>query len=172
MSGTVWEALSAIGTLGAVVVALGIAGHSAWANRRAENDRSELAAAKMLSPLSAIERKAAYLSVCFAFAESDFAEPNPNVLAALDELEALARAVSIEDLYPLLKLPRHAAKRSARALGLIQTFVNETYALLAHKSWPEMDNRQRAIHYSSWLQKVSEIQDHLTVAVSVCESAA
>jgi len=172
MADSPWDMWSAIGTVAAVFVALGISGQASWATRKAEKDRSELAAAKMLSPLSAIERKAAYLSVCFAFGESDFAEPNTNVLAALDELEALSRAVSIEDLYPLLKLPRHAAKRSARALGLIQTFVNDVYALFTHKNWIKMDAHQRAIHYNRWLQTISEIKDHLTVAVSVCESAA
>ncbi|MNR68887.1 hypothetical protein D3C85_1937460 [compost metagenome] len=51
MADAPWDMLSAIGTVAAVVVALGISGQSAWANRKAEKDRSELSAAKVLSPL-------------------------------------------------------------------------------------------------------------------------
>ena len=61
MADSPWDMLSAVGTLAAVVVALGVSGHTAWANRRTEKDRSELAAAKMLSPIIALERKAGYL---------------------------------------------------------------------------------------------------------------
>ncbi len=169
MAGSVWEALSAIGTVAAVVVALGISGQSAWANRRADKDRAQLAAARMLSPLSGLERKASFISLCFAF---EPIEPDPNVLKALVELEALSKTISIEDLYPLLKLPRHAAKRSARALGQIQLFVSAAHALLTHQTWIDLENHQRAVYYNSWFEMLSEIKDHLTVAVSVCESAA
>lgn len=172
MADSPWDMLSAIGTVAAVVVALGISGQAAWANRKTEKDRSELAAAKMLSPLSALERKAAYLSVCFAFGESDFAEPSANVLTALDELEALYKAISVDDLYPLLKLPSHAAKRSAKALGLVQSFVSDTRSMLAHSSWGDLNSSHKAFHYKRWWGMLSEVQDHLTVAVAVCKSAA
>ena len=172
MADSPWEMWSAIGTVAAVFVALGISGQAAWANRRTEKDRSELAAAKMLSPLSALERKAAYLSVCFAFGESDFAEPGTNVLTAMEEIEALSKTISAEDLYPLLKLPRHAAKRSAKALGLIQTSVSDIRAILAHPTWSDLKSSHKAMHYKRWWGMISEIQEHLAMAVAVCEAAA
>lgn len=172
MADTPWDMLSAIGTVAAVVVALGISGQAAWANRRAEKDRSELSAAKMLGPLFALERKSAFLSMCFEFGESDFSEVDANILKALEELEALSKGVSIDDLYPLLKLPNHAAKRSALALGLIQTFASDARAMLAHQSWVDLEKSQKAIHYNRWLRMISEIKGDLIVAVRACESAA
>lgn len=167
-----WDMLSAVGTLAAIAVALGVSGHAAWANRKVEEDRSELAAARMLNPLLALERKGAYLSICFAFSESDFAESGANVLTALSELEAMSKAISVEDLYPLLKLPSHTAKRSAWALGLIQAFTTDACALLAHHSWVDLKISHKLFHYKRWFGMLSEIHDHLTVAVAACESAA
>jgi hypothetical protein len=172
MADSVWEALSAIGTLGAVGVALWFSVQSVRANGKAEEDRAQLAAAKMLSPLSALERKAAYLSVCFAFGESDLAEPGANVLTAMEEIEALSKTITTEDLYPLLKLPRHAAKRSAKALGLIQTSVSDIRALLDHPTWSDLKSSHKAMHYKRWWGMISEIQEHLAMAVAVCEGAA
>lgn len=51
MADSPWDMWSALGTLAAVVVALGVSGQAGWANWRAEKDRSELAAAKMFTPL-------------------------------------------------------------------------------------------------------------------------
>lgn len=172
MADSVWEALSAIGTLAAVGVALWFSVQSVRANGKAEVDRAQLAAAKMLSPLSALERKAAYLSVCFAFGESDFAEPGANVLTAMEEIEALSKTITTEDLYPLLKLPRHAAKRSAKALGLIQSAVSDFRALLNHPTWSDLKSSHKAVHYKRWWGMISEIQEHLAMAVAVCEAAA
>jgi hypothetical protein len=172
MADSPWDMWSAIGTLGAVFTALGLSYLSSRSSGKVATDKAELAAAKMLSPLSTLERKASYLSVCFAFSESDFSEPGANVLKALEELEVLSRGISIEDLYPLLKLPSHAAKRSARALGLIQTFASETHALLTHSTWIELESAQKAFHYNRWAGMLDVIKDHLVVAVSACESAA
>ncbi|WP_223533086.1 hypothetical protein [Pseudomonas sp. BF-R-30] len=172
MADAPWDMLSAIGTVAAVVVALGISGQSAWANRKAEKDRSELSAAKVLSPLSVLERKASYLFAWFAFSEDAHAESDTKVLKFLEELEVLSSAISIEDLYPLLKLPNHAAKRSARALGLIQAFVGDAHATISHPSWIDVGLAHRTGEFKRWFGMLSEIKDHLILAVDVCESAA
>ncbi|PTU02346.1 hypothetical protein DBR45_12780 [Pseudomonas sp. HMWF031] len=167
-----WEALSTIGTLAAVGVALWFSVQSVRASGKAEEDRAQLAAAKMLSPLSSLERKASFLYTWFAFSEVSTFNLYDNVKKALEELEALSRSVSNDDLYPLLKLPNHAAKRSSRALGLIQTFVADASATLNHHSWNDLDIDQKNIHHKRWLAMVSEIKDHLTLAVTVCDKAA
>ncbi|OPB02363.1 hypothetical protein [Pseudomonas synxantha] len=170
MADSPWDMLSAVGTLAAVVVALGVSSHTAWANRRTEKDRSELAAAKMLSPIIALERKAGYLYAFFSFDEEESVEQHANVLLVIQELEVMAKAISIDDLYPLLHLKSHAAKRAARALGLIQTFSADAIATLLHSSWGAL--RVRKVQYKRWAGMLSEINDHLSVVVSACADTA
>ena len=172
MADSPWDMWSAVGTGAAVVVALVVSGHATWTTRRADKDRAQLAAAKMLSPLDSLERKAAYLFAWFAFGDSGPNQPVDNALKALEELDAMAKAITIDDLYPLLKLPSHTAKRSARALGLIQSFVGDAQATLAHPNWIGTGATDKAAYYKRWFVMLSEIKDHLTVAVNVCETAA
>lgn len=170
MSDSPWDMLSAIGTLAAVAVALGISGHAAYINRRADKDRSELVAAKMLSPITALERKASYLFAWFCFNNEEPADGYMNVLRGIQELDVMASAISIDDLYPLLLLKSHAAKRSARALGLIQSFSADAIAIISHHSWSDIARRKT--HHERWVVMLSEIKDHLAIAALACESAA
>ncbi|MEN5198191.1 hypothetical protein ABE525_03110 [Pseudomonas wadenswilerensis] len=170
MADSPWDMLSAIGTLAAVAVALGVSGHAAYVNRRADKDRSELVAAKMLSPITELERKASYLFAWFCFDEEEPADGYINVLKAIQELDVMAGAISIDDLYPLLHLRSHAAKRSARALGLIHSFSADAIAIISHHSWGDISRRKT--HHERWVVMLSEIKDHLAVAESACESAA
>jgi len=170
MADSPWDMWSAIGTLAAVAVALGVSGHAAWTTRRADNDRAQLAAAKMLSPLSDLERRTSYLFAWFAFGEGE--QSYEKAVKAMEELVSASKAISIDDLYPLLKLPKHAAKRSARALGLVQTFVNDATATINHPRWAGMATADKLAHCSRWFVMLSDIKDLLTVAVSVCETAA
>ncbi|WP_219274052.1 hypothetical protein [Pseudomonas sp. Xaverov 83] len=165
-----WNALSAVGTLAAVVVALWFSVQSVRSNGRAEKDRSEMAAAKMLSPLSALESKVSYLFAWFFLEDEEFDGQYTYVFLRVQELEAAARAISIEDLYPLLHLNNHAAKRSARALGLIQTFAADAIGTLTHHSWGNV--KQYEPYHKKWAEMLSEIQDHLAVAVLTCKAAA
>ena len=166
-----WDALSAIGTILAVIVALGISIYSSRTSAKADMDRAELAAAKMLSPLSALERKAQWIYMWFEFGGAEPGVPDANLIEALDELEVLQEAISIEDLYQLLKLPSHAAKRSAKALGMTQAFVSDARPIIAHYSQIKPEGSQMRIHYKRWCSMLSEINDHLTIAVAVCEKA-
>lgn len=170
MAGSMWEALSAIGTLAAVAVALWFSVQSMRASSRIETDRAQLVAAKMLSPISALERKVSYLFAWFAFNNENPPDQYLSVLLGIQELDVMAKAISIEDLYPLLHLDNHAAKRAARALGLIQTFTSDANAMLSHHSWSIVEGRE--IHRKRWIVMLSEIQDHLIVAVKACDLAA
>lgn len=170
MADSPWEMWSAIGTITAVVVALGISCQAAWVTRKADKDRSELASAKMLSPLSELERKASYLFAWFCFNDGEHKDQYMPALLAIQELDVLAKSISIEDLYPLLHLKNHAAKRSARALGLIRTFSGDTITILMHHSWSNVE--QRETHQERWRGMLSEIKDHLAVAVMACDEAA
>ncbi|ROM94429.1 hypothetical protein [Pseudomonas brassicacearum] len=170
MADSPWDMLSAIGTMTAVVVALGVSGHAAWVTRRADKDRSELVAAKMLSPITVLERKASYLFAWFCFNDVEPADGHMNILRAIQELDVLAGAISIDDLYPLLHLKSHAAKRAARALGLIQSFSSDATAMLAHHSWSNVALRET--HHKRWAVMLSDIKDHLAIAVLACEVAA
>lgn len=165
-----WNALSAVGTIAAVAVALWISVKSDRSNGRAEKDRSELAAAKMLSPIITLEEKVAYIFAFFCFDDEESANQHMRILLAIQELEVLGKAISIDDLYPLLHLKHHAAKRAARALGLIQTFSADAVSTLMHASWGSP--RWRKEHYKRWAEMLSEIKDHLSVAVSTCAEAA
>ena len=170
MACSVWEALSAIGTLAAVAVALWFSVQSMRATGRVEKDRAQLVAARMLSPISALERKLSYLFGWFCFNDGERVEQYVSTLFAIQELDAMAKAISVEDLYPLLHLESHAAKRAARALGLIQTFSADATAMLMHHSWANV--AQRETHHKRWRAMLSEIKDHLAVAELACETAA
>lgn len=170
MDGWWWNALSAVGTFSAVVVALWFSVQSVRSSGKVEKDRSELAAAKMLSPIIALERKAGYLYAFFTFDEEESVTQHANALLAIQELEVMAKAISIDDLYPLLHLKSHAAKRAAWALGLIQTFSADAITTLLHSSWGTL--RVRKVQYKRWAGMLSEINDHLSVAVTACSDAA
>ena len=170
MADAPWDMLSAVGTLAAVVVALGVSGHAAYVNRRADKDRSELVAARMLSPITELERKASYLFAWFCFDDAEPAEGYMNILMAMQELDLMARAISIDDLYPLLHLKSHAAKRTARALGLIQSFSADASAMISHHTWSDVSRHKT--HYKRWVVMLSEIKDHLAIAVLACKAAA
>lgn len=172
MADSPWDMLSAVGTLAAVVVALGVSLRSGWTSRRMEKDRSELAAAKMLSPLSAIGKKASHLSAIIAFRDQGATTSETRILEHLNELENLAKSISIEDLYPLLHLPKHAAKRASRSLGLIQPLVSEARSILTYHAWDDFSKSQKTAHYDRWMNMLSEISDLLIIAVGVCETAA
>lgn len=167
-----WEALSAIGTLLAVIVALGISVHSSKASAKSEMDRAELAAAKMLSPISSLTWKVSGLFAWFAFNSIEAKDSTSRVMKQIDELDALASSITIDSLYPLLKLPSHAAKRSARALGLIHTFINDVRATMNHPSWERIGHSQKAATYEAWVGRLSEIKDLLEIAERVCEASA
>ncbi|WP_438301356.1 hypothetical protein [Pseudomonas sp. NMS19W] len=170
MADSPWDMWSAIGTLAAVAVALGVSGHAAYVSRRADKDRAELVAARMLSPITALEQKASYLFAWFCFNDEEPADGHMNALRGIQELDVMANAISIDDLYPLLLLKSHAAKRSARALGLIQSFSADAVATISHHSWS--DSGRRKVHYERWVVMLSEIKDHLAIAALACESAA
>lgn len=172
MGCSVWEALSAIGTVIAVIVALGISVHSARANGKAEMDRAELAAAKMLSPLSNLAWKVSGLFGWFAFNDYEPEGSDAKVMKSLAELDTLVNSITIEDLYPLLKLPSHAAKRSAMALGLIHTFVNDVREGITHPSWVDIGATNKTAEYKRWFEMLSVIKDHLDVSVHECEASA
>lgn len=172
MGCSAWEALSAIGTVLAVIVALGISVCSAISSGKTEMDRAELAAAKMLSPLSSLAWKVSEMFAWFAFSDCEPPDSGAKVMKDLDELEVLANSITIEDLYPLLKLPSHAAKRSARALGLIHTFVSDVRGAITHPSWVGIGTTKKAAAYKRWFEMLSAIKDHLEVSVRVCEASA
>jgi hypothetical protein len=83
--------------------------------------------------------------VTLSFDEEESVEQHASVLLAIQELEVMAKAISIDDLYPLLHLKSHAAKRAARALGLIQAFCADAIGTLLHSSWGAL--RVRKVQY-------------------------
>lgn len=135
-------------------------------------DRAELAAAKMLSPLSSLAWKVSGLFAWVAFTDCEAADSDAKFMKQLDDLDALAISITIEDLYPLLKLPSHTAKRSARALGLIHTFISDARGKISHPSWVDTGSAYKAAEYKRWFGVLSEIKDHLEVSVRVCEASA
>lgn len=172
MSDSTWDMLSAIGTLAAVAVALGVSGHAAWKSRCVEKDKSELAAAKMLSPLSTLESMASYLAAVIGFRNIETSEPDPILLRGLIDLEELSKSISIDDLYALLNLPNHSAKRASRSLGLIQTLTTYARPVLIGERWASYRVDQRDHYYKEWSDRLSEISDLLLVAKKACEDAA
>jgi hypothetical protein len=167
-----WDAISAISTFLAVIVALGISVYSSRSSAKSEMDRAELAAAKMLSPISTLTWKVSGLFAFFAFRPEEGDVSTASTLKLIDELEALSSSITIDDLYPLLKLPSHAAKRSARALGLIHTLIADVRAVMSHPYWEDGLPASKGATYQSWIGLLSEIKDLLEVSERVCEASA
>jgi len=172
MAGSLWEVLSAIGTLSAVVVALGISILSSRENRKAEMDRAELAAAKMFIPLSNLYDKASGLYSWYAFGDFELNGSESEVMKRLEAVEALSQRVSIDDLFPLLKLPRHVAKRAARAQGLIQASVDYAREMFTYSLWKQADDSFKDDRYARLFYMLLEVRDHLEIVVRECESSA
>jgi len=170
MTDSPWDMLSAIGTMTAVIVALGVSGHASWSARRVEKDRSELAAAKMLSPISALESKVTELYGWFVFEDEEFNGDYTKIFLQIQELDVAAKAISVEDLYPLLHLKNHTAKRAAMALGLIHSFAADVTGRFMHHSWSKVTQRQP--YHERWADMLLEIKDHLQIALSACTEAA
>ncbi|MBA1195578.1 hypothetical protein G7011_00425 [Pseudomonas plecoglossicida] len=143
-----------------------------YEKRRRDLDRAELAAARLLSPLKALDDHVASLFAWLVFYDGDSERTDAQILKLLDELHSISASITMDDLYQLLGLPDHAAKRAARALGLIQTFRHEKVYRLSGQSWREASAPQKAAAYDRWGDDVMEFRDHLIIAVRICESAA
>ncbi|BBH46941.1 hypothetical protein [Pseudomonas sp. KU43P] len=167
-----WEAASAIGTCAAVVVALGFSYRAVVDSRKIEKDRADLAAARMHGPVSFLETQVSLLHAWLIFNDDDYESSDPQLFALVDEIDSAALKITNEDLYQVLGLPGHAAKRLARALGLIHIFAAEVKYRLTQVSWNDNEARIKRQSYKKWSDSASEIKDHLQIAVRRFESAA
>lgn len=167
-----WEAASAIGTCAAVVVALVFSCRALVDGRKIEKDRADLAAARMLGPVTGLEDKVSLLYAWLIFNDDDYKQSDPQLFALIDEIEVAASKITTQDLYQVLGLPGHAAKRLARALGLVHIFASGAKYRLTQSSWAENEPKIKRASYKAWSDSASEIRDHLQIALRQFESAA
>lgn len=168
----VWEAASALGTCAAVIVALVFSYRALADSRRIEKDRSDLAAARLLGPVSSLEEQVSLLYACLVFNDDDYENSAPQISELLGEIESAASTITTDDLYQVLGLPGHAAKRLARALGLIHIFCRQTKYRLSQARWSESALTVKREAYKRWAGSVSDIRDHLQIATRQLDSVA
>lgn len=168
----VWEAASALGTCAAVIVALVFSCRAFADSRRIEKDRSDLAAARILGPVSSLEGQVALLYACLIFNDDKYENSDPQIAALLGEIESAASTITNDDLYQVLCLPNHAAKRLARALGLIHIFSGQTKYSLSQPRWIRSEVTVKREAYERWAASVCNIHDHLQIATRQLKSSA
>lgn len=168
----VWEAASALGTCAAVIVALVFSYRALADSRRIEKDRSDLAAARLLGPVSSLEEQVSLLYACLVFNDDDYENSSPQISGLLGEIESAASTITTDDLYQVLCLRNHAAKRLARALGLIHIFTGQTKYRLNQPRWNESVVSVKREAYKRWAESVADIRDHLQIATRQLKSAA
>lgn len=168
----VWEAASALGTCAAVIVALVFSYRALADSRRIEKDRSDLAAARLLGPVSSLEEQVSLLYACLVFNDDDYENSGPQISILLGEIESAASTITTDDLYQVLCLPNHAAKRLARALGLIHIFSGQTKYRLSQPRWTRYEVSAKREAYKRWAESVGDIRDHLQIATRQLQSAA
>lgn len=168
----VWEAASALGTCAAVIVALVFSYRALADSRRIEKDRSDLAAARILGPVSSLEQQVSLLYAWLVFNDDDYEKSDVHLMAVLGEIESAASTITTDDLYQVLGLPGHAAKRLARALGLIHIFSGQAKYRLSQLRWTQSEVTVKRESYKQWADSVSDIRDHLQIATRQLESAA
>lgn len=168
----VWEAASAIGTCAAVIVALVFSYRALADSRKIEKDRSDLAAARMLGPVNSLEEQVSLLYAWLIFNDDEYEKSDPHVLVLLGEIELAASTITTDDLYQVLGLPGHAAKRLARSLGLIHIFSGQAKYRLTLPAWTKSEVMVKREAYKQWADLVSDIRDHLQIAIRQLKSAA
>lgn len=172
--GGVINAVSALGTCAAVVVALWLAQR---ASRREHADalaRANLHAARIADRLR---------RTCEAIASSPCASPfrNETVGPAEQAMEALAEYFSFskisffqpdtETLVALVPLPNHCAHRIGRAFDLLSAVQQEIEELFDRPDVLRLPAEDKEKRMTAWFLTISSCVDLLRVAAEECEKA-
>lgn len=167
-----WEALSAIGTLLAVVLALGLALYAEMQNAWGGRKKAGLVAARLLESVQLLREEVRYQMAVFAFYEDEQDGNQTNFGDRALTLRRLVEPISLEYIYALEPLPGNCANRLAMALGIVDALGREIEYAKSQQPWTQM-SPQRRIHLTKrWMSLSSSAVDYLALVQSELESAA
>lgn len=171
-----WDVLTALGTVGAVFVALGIALFGSVQRRRAATEMANLAAARVIA---AVEQSIKFASYASNWAENSN-QSNNRVESDYAALKRCLNSAQIQvengDLLALVQLPKRCAHRLARASAILTALQREVVAFQSYfdRELPDFTllHERRAEVCGAWRQQIASAIELLVIVKSVCAKAA
>lgn len=142
-----WDVASSLGTVAAVVVALGIAMSQGVAARDREKAHAILVAARLSGTFQAVASSVREIRVVLMLTKDpdsadSFEKFKAKILATVD--------VDTTELIPLLPLPNKCAHRMAQALGLIGMMRVDATNIQNGDRWVNLFDSQREEFWGRW----------------------
>lgn len=167
-----WDAVSAVATTLAVIVALGIPIGSWLHKKRAASTKANLVASRLIEPVKALEEGARDLMVYFTFQSDDPSASDLVYINRVAKLGSLASSINVDVLQALFVLPNGCAGRLAVALGVIDVFAREVEFLKSDSDWVLKFDLQRTYYVEQWRGQSSTAADYLGVVRRELQKAA
>lgn len=167
-----WEALSAIGTLGAVGVALIFSIWSEAQKWRRDRQRARLVASRLIEPVKALEEGLRSEMVRFTFYDGDEDGSDVSHAPRIARLGSLASSINVEVLQDLFALPNGCAGRLAVALGIIDVLARDVELAMSSGHWSKKIGMQREFFVDRWRDQASKGSYYLAVVQKELQAAA
>ncbi|MBD8621708.1 hypothetical protein [Pseudomonas sp. CFBP 13727] len=167
-----WEVASAIGTLGAVIVALGIPVVSAWKGKQVHRQKADLIASRLIEPVKALEEGLRSEMVSYTFYNDAEHSSDQSHAARIVRIGSLANSINVDVLQDLFILPNGCAGRLAIALGIIDVLTRDVEVVMSQGKWPKLIEMQRLFLVSQWREQASNCADYLAVVRRELQKAA
>lgn len=171
-----WDIATAVGTVGAVVVALWIALAGSAQRRREVAEVAGLASARVSA---VVEQSMPFLTYALNWAseEGALSIPTPQRFASFQRtLDSAQIEIESADLLALVPLPKRCAHRLARAVAILGAVRREAVALNLYFDPAEgtfnLVGDRRAELYSKWHKQLGDAMELLVVVRQVCAQSA
>jgi hypothetical protein len=164
-----WDIVTAIGTIGATVAAVGISLVSSFAKRRESADAASLAAARVSVE---VESALAFMGAAHGwlafYRDEQQAGTKSFELAFRTSIKSAQVDIAPSDLQALIALPNRCAHRLARAMASLRSLANNVDLMDdffdAHPATVRQYRNAREDAVSRWRATAAEILDLLRVA--------
>lgn len=167
-----WDAVSAIATTAAVIVALGIPIGSGRQKKQVASRKANLVASRLIEPVKALEQGVREEMVYLTFYKDEDDGFDVSHAPRIARLGSLASSINIEVLQDLFVLPNDCAGRLAVALGVIDVLARDVESVMSGAAWTRKIALQRALHISQWKDQTSTAADYLGVVRRELQKAA
>lgn len=163
-----WDAFSAIGTLGAVVVSLYLASAADRKAKTQERHRAELVAVRIYPVLQSLHHRVTAIFAQFAFNAERASVNRPDILNDMKLAIEYARLIKDETLDALVHLDDGIfAKRLSRALGMLDGLGVEIHGMDLEQ-WNGLDQNHKVFFHGRWANHFSACDQLLRVALVSC----
>ncbi|WP_145133563.1 MULTISPECIES: hypothetical protein [unclassified Pseudomonas] len=158
-----WEAFSAIGTLGAVVVSLYLA-RSAERRLRSENkERSSLVAARLWPIAEALNSQLADLSGWVYFDNLDAPESISDIRERVKRLHIYFDRMTMQDIERIIAIDISIANYLSRAMGEVEGVIASVER--EGEEWNNISQVSKDFYRERWGNSIISARDFLTMAL-------